>query len=123
MTADQTSVDHSDETERDLEWRGVAAEQRDALSERAGIKLAARSQALLADLLRPYSWAIGLLVVAHRASTVMLADRVALLQNGTITHVGRHSDLLATVPEYRDLLSASFDAESELDELEREVAK
>ena len=46
MTADQTSVDHSDETERDLEWRGVAAEQRDALSERAGIKLAARSQAL-----------------------------------------------------------------------------
>src|SRR4051795_7758988 len=30
------------------------------------------------------------LVVAHRASTVMLADRVALLEHGTITHVGTH---------------------------------
>ena len=46
------------------------------------------------------------LVVAHRASTVMLADRVALLQGGTITHVGDHSELLATVPAYRELLAA-----------------
>jgi ATP-binding cassette subfamily B protein len=46
------------------------------------------------------------LVVAHRASTVLLADRVALLQDGTITHVGQHRDLLATVPAYRDLLAA-----------------
>ena len=38
------------------------------------------------------------IVVAHRASTVLLADKVALLQDGTITHVGRHSDLLASVP-------------------------
>ncbi|WP_350277739.1 ABC transporter ATP-binding protein [Kribbella sp. HUAS MG21] len=46
------------------------------------------------------------IVVAHRASTVMLADKVALLQNGTITHVGTHHELLATVPEYRHLLAA-----------------
>jgi len=46
------------------------------------------------------------LVVAHRASTVLLADRVALLQDGTITHVGQHRELLATVPAYRDLLAA-----------------
>ena len=46
------------------------------------------------------------LVVAHRASTVLLADRVALLQDGTITHVGDHRHLLATVPAYRDLLAA-----------------
>jgi ATP-binding cassette, subfamily B, bacterial len=52
------------------------------------------------------------IVVAHRASTVMLADRVALLQNGTITHVGLHHDLLATVPAYRDLLGG--DDEDEL---------
>jgi ATP-binding cassette subfamily B protein len=49
------------------------------------------------------------IVVAHRASTVMLADRVALLQDGTITHVGLHHDLLATVPAYRDLLGGDDD--------------
>ena len=51
------------------------------------------------------------LVVAHRASTVLLADRVALLQDGTITHVGDHRVLLDTVPAYRELLSAEMGAE------------
>jgi ATP-binding cassette, subfamily B, bacterial len=45
------------------------------------------------------------LVVAHRASTVLLADRVALLQDGRVGAVGTHPELLATVPEYRDLLA------------------
>ena len=81
------------------------------------------TEAMVEEALKRVLVGVTGLVVAHRASTVMLADRVALLQDGTITHVGRHSDLLATVPEYRDLLSASFDAESELDELEREVVQ
>jgi ATP-binding cassette, subfamily B, bacterial len=51
------------------------------------------------------------IVVAHRASTVLLADKVALLQDGTITHVGKHSDLLATVPAYRELLAADAELE------------
>lgn len=45
-------------------------------------------------------------IVAHRASTVLLADKVALLQNGTITHIGTHAQLLARVPQYRYLLAA-----------------
>ncbi|MBB6349105.1 ABC transporter ATP-binding protein [Nonomuraea muscovyensis] len=49
------------------------------------------------------------IVVAHRASTVLLADKVALLRDGTITHVGRHHELLATVPEYRELLAQDAD--------------
>ncbi|MBA2445878.1 MAG: ABC transporter ATP-binding protein [Nocardioidaceae bacterium] len=51
------------------------------------------------------------IVVAHRASTVLLADRVALLQGGTITHTGSHHDLLASVPAYRELLAGSADDE------------
>lgn len=48
------------------------------------------------------------LVVAHRPSTVQLADRVAVLADGRITAVGRHSDLLARDETYRDLLSAEL---------------
>jgi ATP-binding cassette subfamily B protein len=45
------------------------------------------------------------LVVAHRASTVLLADRVALLDGGRIAAVGTHSELLASNDRYRNLLS------------------
>jgi ATP-binding cassette subfamily B protein len=51
------------------------------------------------------------IVVAHRASTVLLADKVALLQGGTITRVGTHAELIATVPAYRELLAADVDDE------------
>jgi ATP-binding cassette, subfamily B, bacterial len=54
------------------------------------------------------------LIVAHRASTVMLADRVALLQDGRITHVGDHRELLATVPAYRDLLGSDAELPDEV---------
>lgn len=50
------------------------------------------------------------LVIAHRASTVMLADRVALLQDGRITATGSHSELMATVPGYRHLLASEADS-------------
>ncbi|MDV3129816.1 ABC transporter ATP-binding protein/permease [Mycobacterium sp. 21AC1] len=46
------------------------------------------------------------IIVAHRASTVLLADKVALLDTGTITDIGTHADLLARVPRYRYLLAA-----------------
>ncbi|GAA4539903.1 ABC transporter ATP-binding protein [Pseudonocardia xishanensis] len=48
------------------------------------------------------------LVVAHRPSTVQLADRVALLEDGRITAVGRHAELLADNPAYRDLISSEL---------------
>ena len=49
------------------------------------------------------------ILVVHRPSTVALADRVALLSDGVIAAVGTHSTLLATVPAYRDVLSAAAD--------------
>ncbi|ADB31345.1 ABC transporter related protein [Kribbella flavida DSM 17836] len=64
------------------------------------------TEALVEEALRNVLAATTGIVVAHRASTVMLADQVALLENGTITHVGTHGELLATVPAYRQLLAA-----------------
>ncbi|WP_210587952.1 ABC transporter ATP-binding protein [Streptomyces sp. GESEQ-35] len=45
------------------------------------------------------------LIVAHRPSTVLLADRVALLSGGRITAVGTHPELLRTNAEYAHLMS------------------
>jgi ATP-binding cassette, subfamily B, bacterial len=45
------------------------------------------------------------LVVAHRPSTVALADKVALLADGVIAALGTHTELLATEPGYRELMS------------------
>jgi ATP-binding cassette, subfamily B, bacterial len=44
------------------------------------------------------------LVVAHRPSTVALADTVALLSGGVIAAAGSHRHLLATNREYADLM-------------------
>jgi len=51
------------------------------------------------------------LIVAHRPSTVMLADRVALLEDGRITAVGTHSELLRESEHYRFVISSLEDEE------------
>jgi len=45
------------------------------------------------------------LIVAHRPSTVLLADRVALLSGGRIAAVGTHQELLRGNAEYAHLMS------------------
>lgn len=66
--------------------------------------------------LRRVLGAVTALVVAHRPSTVQLADRVALLAGGRITAIGTHSELLATNADYRNVLS-SLDREPDREEV------
>ena len=46
------------------------------------------------------------LVVAHRPSTVSLADRVALMEDGRISAVGTHAELLAGNAHYRYVIAS-----------------
>ncbi|MFC6899825.1 ABC transporter ATP-binding protein [Nonomuraea dietziae] len=71
------------------------------------------TEALVEEALRHVLREATGIVVAHRASTVLLADKVALLRGGTITHVGTHQELLADVPEYRELLAQDADMSEE----------
>ncbi|HEY5320294.1 MAG TPA: ABC transporter ATP-binding protein [Galbitalea sp.] len=72
------------------------------------------TEALVEAALRRVLASTTALIVAHRPSTVMLADRVALLESGRISAVGTHSELLASSDHYRFVISSLED------ELERE---
>ena len=71
------------------------------------------TEALVEEALRSVLTTTTALIVAHRPSTVQLADRVALMQDGRITAVGKHSELLATNDHYRYVIS-SLDAAGEM---------
>jgi subfamily B ATP-binding cassette protein MsbA len=48
------------------------------------------------------------LVIAHRLSTVRRADRIVVLENGTISDVGAHEDLMKKLGTYRRLYDLQF---------------
>lgn len=64
------------------------------------------TEALVEDALRDVMKYTTSLVVAHRPSTVMLADRVALMEGGRVTAVGTHSELLRANEHYRHVISS-----------------
>ncbi len=76
------------------------------------------TEALVEAALRKVLATTTALIVAHRPSTVMLADRVALLQDGRISAVGTHTELLASNDHYRFVISS---LEEEEDDSRKEV--
>jgi len=61
-------------------------------------------QAALANLMQGRT----VLVIAHRLSTIRRANRIAVLEDGRITAVGSHEELLATSPTYQRLYQLQF---------------
>jgi ABC-type oligopeptide transport system ATPase subunit len=53
------------------------------------------------------------LIVAHRLSTISLADRVVLLDGGQIVADGTHAELLASTPLYSEVLAQAAVADDE----------
>jgi ATP-binding cassette subfamily B protein len=65
------------------------------------------------------------LIVAHRLSTISLADRVVLLEGGRIVADGTHAELLRTTPHYAEVLAqveqeaaTGLDGADDLDDLD-----
>ncbi|MDN3481162.1 ABC transporter ATP-binding protein [Arthrobacter sp. APC 3897] len=71
-----------------------------------------RTEELVEGRLREVLADTTTLVVAHRPSTVSLADRVALMEDGRISAVGTHAELLAGNDHYRYVI-ASLPADPE----------
>jgi ABC-type multidrug transport system fused ATPase/permease subunit len=61
-------------------------------------------QAILAGISR--SGATTVVMVAYRAATAILADRIVFLEDGRITGEGTHEQLLAALPTYADVVNA-----------------
>ena len=49
-----------------------------------------------------------MIIVAHRLSTVIDADQIVVLDEGRVVVTGRHDQLLADSPLYRELATHQF---------------
>lgn len=84
------------------------------------------TEALVEAALRRVLQGTTALVVAHRPSTVLLADRVALISRGRIAAVGTHQELLRSSAEYAWLMSGTetgtaSDADAEAEAVEESI--
>ncbi len=70
--------------------------------------LDSESEALVQSALHNLMEGRTVLVIAHRLSTIRRADRIIVLENGTITDVGTHEDLMNRLGTYRRLYDLQF---------------
>ena len=61
-------------------------------------------QAALANLMQSRT----VVVIAHRLSTIRRANRIAVLEEGRITAIGSHDELLVASPTYQKLYQLQF---------------
>ncbi|HXD27487.1 MAG TPA: ABC transporter ATP-binding protein [Arthrobacter sp.] len=86
--------------------RAIAAKPRILVLDDPLSALDVRTEEAVTDRLRGVLEGTTTLIVAHRPSTVMLADRVALLRDGHIDDVGTHTELLARNEHYRYVIAS-----------------
>lgn len=102
--------------------RAIAAKPKVLVLDDPLSALDVRTEELVEERLREVLADTTTLIVAHRPSTVALADRVALMENGRIADVGSHTELLARSDHYRYVIASlseePVDLDSELEELE-----
>lgn len=61
------------------------------------------TDAALRHALRKSTYAMTVLIVSQRVSSVMDADKILVMDNGNLLAEGRHAELYQTCPEYREI--------------------
>jgi subfamily B ATP-binding cassette protein MsbA len=70
--------------------------------------LDSESEALVQSALHNLMSGRTVFVIAHRLSTVRRADRIVVIENGTIADIGRHEELMNKLGTYRRLYELQF---------------
>ena len=88
--------------------RALLRRPRLLLLDEATSQLDAINEAALRETVVDVAQLMTVLVVAHRLSTVTIANRIIVLDNGTVQATGTHAELVAANPLYAELAATQF---------------
>ena len=88
--------------------RALLRRPRLLLLDEATSQLDAVNEAALRDTVADAARTTTVLVVAHRLSTVTLADRIIVMDAGRVCAIGTHAQLVAADPLYAELAATQF---------------
>jgi ABC-type multidrug transport system fused ATPase/permease subunit len=88
--------------------RALLRRPRLLLLDEATSQLDAINEAALRETVADVAKVITVLVVAHRLSTVMMADRIIVMDSGRVQAAGTHAELIVASPLYAELAATQF---------------